>query len=331
MAACPPELTVDHIANVMTKHLVSTKSRVLPLVSSTVSNDNESIDLVISKHKFSGNSQSINSNSNNEQPNVLPRRDHQDNQRIRHLFNLWDKDKTQTLDVEELFMGFRKFQKAKHMDETMADVEGAIQAVQQQQQAQQQGNDGAILEVDNIITANQFEEIMAQFAIGVNVELHELIDFMYMQTVVHENHKEETDHHAMELQYAAHAAENRRISYTKSKSKRKFLINLFGLTSSKEDSNEELPTNSFSRSFNFGGSSSSTRNNRTGLQRSSSEGAHVQLSSRQLVNSEIRPSHSDSTNNKVKTVNLWASVKHHLNNLKQEEVPLPKEECPRTA
>eukprot|EP00521_Asterionellopsis_glacialis_P009809 CAMPEP_0195288786 /NCGR_PEP_ID=MMETSP0707-20130614/5307_1 /TAXON_ID=33640 /ORGANISM="Asterionellopsis glacialis, Strain CCMP134" /LENGTH=589 /DNA_ID=CAMNT_0040348691 /DNA_START=58 /DNA_END=1827 /DNA_ORIENTATION=- len=185
MGACPSDITVDHIANAVTCNLSRDKDA------------RETYDKFIhealssTKHKdhTSRNPQLVAEGGLKELNSSILVTDPHDKMLIRHLFNLWDTSQTESLDVLELFMGFRKFQKSKKLDETLSDVLSAMKSVQENSQ------DGRGIELD------QFEEIIVDFATEINVDVHYLVEYMYYQTIVVRNHSSETRSWEAELDF----------------------------------------------------------------------------------------------------------------------------------
>jgi hypothetical protein len=93
--------------------------------------------------------------------------------RMETLFLLWDEDKSGYLDLNELVLGLRKFQRAMKTDDTVHD---ALQAIVHFDK------DG-----DQQLGIEEFSQILAKFAKAMQIPLKELIDFMVVESAMCDN------------------------------------------------------------------------------------------------------------------------------------------------
>mmetsp|Transcript_16485 Transcript_16485/g.23251 ORF Transcript_16485/g.23251 Transcript_16485/m.23251 type:complete len:601 (+) Transcript_16485:99-1901(+) len=218
MGACQNEVTVDHIANAVTRNLSRDKDAretydkfIHAALSTSTYKDHTTRD-----------PQKIAEGGLKESSSPILVTDHFDKELIRHLFNLWDTKKTRTLDVNDLFMGFRKFQKSKKLDETLNDVLRAIRSVQEKSQ------DGRGIEL------HQFEEIIIDFATEIDADVDDLVRFMYYQTIYVRNHSSETRSWEDELEFVKNHSSRNKLDFLK------FIPNFDEFRKSKNNNNNNI-------------------------------------------------------------------------------------------
>ena len=93
--------------------------------------------------------------------------------RMETLFLLWDEDKSGYLDLNELFLGLRKFQRGVKTDDTVHD---ALQAIVHFDK-----------DKDQQLGIEEFSEVLAKFAKAMQIPLNELIDFMVVESAMRDN------------------------------------------------------------------------------------------------------------------------------------------------
>lgn len=93
--------------------------------------------------------------------------------RMETLFLLWDEDTSGYLDLNELVLGLRKFQRAVSIDDT---IEDALQAIVHFDKDQ-----------DQKLGIEELSEILAKFAKAMQIPLNELIDFMVVESAMRDN------------------------------------------------------------------------------------------------------------------------------------------------
>eukprot|EP00542_Grammatophora_oceanica_P012965 CAMPEP_0194029746 /NCGR_PEP_ID=MMETSP0009_2-20130614/3405_1 /TAXON_ID=210454 /ORGANISM="Grammatophora oceanica, Strain CCMP 410" /LENGTH=468 /DNA_ID=CAMNT_0038669513 /DNA_START=60 /DNA_END=1466 /DNA_ORIENTATION=+ len=95
--------------------------------------------------------------------------------RLIRLFAMFDSDHSGTVDLKELALGLRCFQKANNLDESL---DSSIEAFQ----AADSDNDGSL-------DVKEFGIMLAKFAEATHVDVDDLIDFMLVHTAVNYDHK----------------------------------------------------------------------------------------------------------------------------------------------
>jgi len=98
-------------------------------------------------------------------------------QRLDRLFNLWDLDGNRFVDLKELILGLRKFHEAKDLDTTVEDSIAALMKADKNN--------------DNQLDHDEFASLLFRWAYKMNVDLHELIDFMVVRSALKDNDAEE--------------------------------------------------------------------------------------------------------------------------------------------
>ena len=96
------------------------------------------------------------------------------------LFDLWDADKNGFIDFNELLLGMRKFQGVMDMNESVERA--ALVMLGFDQDSNQK------------LDRQEFARAIVNFASAMDVELHELIDFMIAVTALEENSDFEKAH-----------------------------------------------------------------------------------------------------------------------------------------
>ena len=94
--------------------------------------------------------------------------------RRRKLFDLWDADKNGYIDLNELLLGMRKFQGVMDMNESVERVALLVML-------------GFDEDSNQKLDRQEFARAIVNYASAMNVELHELIDFMIAVTALAEN------------------------------------------------------------------------------------------------------------------------------------------------
>ena len=93
------------------------------------------------------------------------------------LFDIWDLDHDQTLTVDELAVGMRKFQKAKQMEETIEESETAMLAMDKNG--------------DGVLDKEEFALLVNKFSRASGADILTFVDFLCVQTVLRDNTPEE--------------------------------------------------------------------------------------------------------------------------------------------
>jgi Ca2+-binding EF-hand superfamily protein len=88
-------------------------------------------------------------------------------QRVLRLFDLWDSDKSGTLDFSELFDGLRRYQAASNNGHSRESVEKGVKMLM----------DGDV-NGDHLLDREEFAVSIMKYAEAVGTDLHELIDFI---------------------------------------------------------------------------------------------------------------------------------------------------------
>ena len=97
--------------------------------------------------------------------------------RLNRLFDLWDLDHNQRLDVSELVLGLRKFQDAKNLATTVEESISTMLAFDANK--------------DGELDREEFALFLSRFAKAAHTELDELIDFMVVQSALKDNDEAE--------------------------------------------------------------------------------------------------------------------------------------------
>mmetsp|Transcript_12828 Transcript_12828/g.19504 ORF Transcript_12828/g.19504 Transcript_12828/m.19504 type:complete len:474 (-) Transcript_12828:239-1660(-) len=93
--------------------------------------------------------------------------------RMKRLFDLWDLDHSGTIDFSEMMLGMRKFHEAKGLEMTLEETIATIK----------QFDTNHDLSLDR----KEFAILLVKFSKTVKAELHELIDFMVVQSALKDN------------------------------------------------------------------------------------------------------------------------------------------------
>ncbi|CAB9512864.1 Stress-induced-phosphoprotein 1 [Seminavis robusta] len=93
--------------------------------------------------------------------------------KMHKLFTLWDENNDGALDYEELLKGMRKYQSAMDIDESVQRAALAMLAFDQ---------DG-----NQKLDKEEFAHALTKFARGIEVDLHELIDFLVIVSALSDN------------------------------------------------------------------------------------------------------------------------------------------------
>lgn len=100
--------------------------------------------------------------------------------RMQRLFILWDLDRNGYIDLSEMLFGFRKFQDAKNISNTVEECVSAMLAFDT--------NDDAKLDMQ------EFAGFLVRFAKTSNVSVSELVDFMIVTSALKDNDMAEQDY-----------------------------------------------------------------------------------------------------------------------------------------
>lgn len=93
--------------------------------------------------------------------------------RTLRLFDLWDSDKSGTIDFDELFVGLRRYQAAANTEAGVDETEEIVQALMAQD-----------VDGDQALDKEEFAAAMVNYADAMNTDLHQLIDFMCVATAL---------------------------------------------------------------------------------------------------------------------------------------------------
>jgi Ca2+-binding EF-hand superfamily protein len=119
-------------------------------------------------------------------------------QRIARLFDLWDLDHSGYLELSELVLGLRKFNRTKDIDATVKECVTAMRSFDDNN--------------DQRLDEHEFATFLARFASTANVSLEELVDFMIVEFVTKDTCEEELDSVRNSIKAQARAMDSRESS-----------------------------------------------------------------------------------------------------------------------
>ena len=100
--------------------------------------------------------------------------------KLNRLFDLWDADHDGYLDLHEISMGMRKFQKTKSLDATVEDSVRALTACDQDH--------------DNRLDRAEFAILLTKLARVCSLDVRRLVDFMVVQSALQDNDTQDEEY-----------------------------------------------------------------------------------------------------------------------------------------